>query len=124
MSFSFYDKEEVSEQGVMAYQDIIYAALERKFKLQYRLAWFHTDSYNSRIYAYENNVLYGYSFPSFMGKGWRTYLNLNWRPIRHLTCYFKSGLTIYPGRESISSGLTETEGNKRYDLTLQIRWTF
>lgn len=124
LSFSFYDKEEVSEQGVMAYQDIIYAALERKFKLQYRFAWFHTDSYNSRIYAYENNVLYGYSFPSFMGKGWRTYLNLNWRPIRHLTCYFKSGLTIYPGRESVSSGLTETEGNKRYDLTLQIRWTF
>ena len=78
--------------------------------MQYRLAWFKTDSYQSRIYAYENNVLYGYSFPSFMGEGWRTYLNLSWKPLNGLTCYLKGGFTVYPDREVIGSGVTKVEG--------------
>ena len=90
--------------------------------MQYRAAWFRTDSYQSRIYAYENNVLYGYSFPAFMGKGFRTYLNLNWKPLKHLTCYLKTGFVIYPGRDSISSGVTKVEGNRLYDLTVQLRF--
>ena len=124
LSLAFYEKEGVSEQGYMVFQDFIYAALSKKFKAQYRLAWFHTDSYNARIYAYENNVLYGYSFPAFSGEGWRTYLNLSWRPVRFLTCYFKSGLTIYPHLSSLSSGLSKIDGNKRFDLTFQVRLTF
>lgn len=120
-TFSQYRKEVVKEHGYMIYQDVIYASRKDNFKMQYRLGWFDTDSYQSRIYAYENNVLYGYSFPSFMGKGWRTYINLNWRPIKRITCYLKTGFIIYPDRDSISSGVTEVKGNKLYDLTLQIR---
>ncbi len=89
-------------------------------KMQYRLAWFKTDSYQSRIYAYENNVLYGYSFPSFMGEGWRTYLNLSWKPLNGLTCYLKGGFTVYPDREVIGSGVTKVEGNKLYDLAFAV----
>ena len=92
--------------------------------LKCNIAWFKTDSYQSRIYAYENNVLYGYSFPSFMGEGWRTYLNLSWKPLNGLTCYLKGGFTVYPDREVIGSGVTKVEGNKLYDLALQLRFTF
>lgn len=123
LSFSRYHKDNVRESGYMAYQDVIYAWQAAKVKMQYRLAWFKTDSYQSRIYAYENNVLYGYSFPMFMGKGWRTYLNLNWKPLKKLTCYLKAGFIVYPGQESISSGITKVEDNKLYDLTFQLRFT-
>ena len=119
-----YRKDIVKEWGYMIFQDVIYTTRKANFKMQYRLAWFDTDSYQSRIYAYENNVLYGYSFPSFMGKGWRTYLNLTWKPFRGLTCYLKSGFIIYPDRDAISSGVTKIEGNRQYDLTCQVRFTF
>ena len=123
-SLSHYHKEQIKEKGFLVYQDLIYATRNSRFKMQYRLAWFKTDSYQSRIYAYENNVLYGYSFPSFMGEGWRTYLNLSWKPLNGLTCYLKGGFTVYPDREVIGSGVTKVEGNKLYDLALQLRFTF
>lgn len=121
LSMSQYHKAEVRERGYMVYQDVIGANRKADFKAQFRLAYFDTDSYQSRIYAYENNVLYGYSFPAFMGKGWRTYLNLNWKPVKNLTCYLKAGFIIYPDQESISSGVTKVEGNRLYDLTIQLK---
>lgn len=121
LSLSHYSKDTVQEYGYMIYQDIIFATRSTSFKMQYRLAYFDTDSYQSRIYAYENNVLYGYSFPAFMGRGWRTYLNLSWKPTRKINYYLKFGFTIYPELESMSSGLGKVDGNKRYDITLQIR---
>ncbi len=120
-SVSGYRKETLKEKGYLVYQDVIFANKTADLKMQYRLAWFDTDSYQSRIYTYENNVLYGYSFPSFIGQGWRTYLNLTWKPLRKLTCYLKSGFIYYPHREEISSGLTKVKGNKLYDITIQLR---
>ena len=124
LSLSQYQKDKIRESGYMLYQDVIWETRKANFKLQYRLAYFDTDSYQSRIYAYENNVLYGYSFPAYMGKGWRTYLNLNWKPCKSLTCYLKTGFVIYPNQETIGSGITRIEGNKLYDLTLQVRFYF
>lgn len=123
VSVSGYGKGQVREQGYLLAQDVICATRKANFKMQYRVAWFDTDSYQSRIYAYENNVLYGYSFPAFMGEGWRSYLNLSWKPARGLTFYFKAGLIVYSDRDSISSGLTKVEGNKQVDLAFQVRFT-
>jgi len=119
----FYKKAMNKEKGIMVYQDIIYQDIKEKFKIQCRVAWFNTDSYQSRLYAFENNALYAYSFPSFMKEGWRSYINLAWKPIKGLTCYFKSGITIYSGQDSIGSGLMRITGNKKYDMLLQIRFT-
>ncbi|MBP8156019.1 MAG: helix-hairpin-helix domain-containing protein, partial [Leadbetterella sp.] len=43
----------------------------KRCQIKGRLAYFNTDSYDSRIYAYENDVLYAVSFPAYYGKGWR-----------------------------------------------------
>ena len=104
-NISHYHKDQLKEQGFLIYQDVIYTSPKSKLKMQYRMAWFCTDSYQSRIYAYENNVLYGYSFPSFVGKGFRTYLNLSWKPTKRWTCYLKGGYVIYPDRDFISSSV-------------------
>ncbi len=120
--YSRYAKEAVSENGFLLYQDIIYSAPKEKMKGQLRLVWFKTDSYNSRIYAYENTVLYGYAFPALYGKGVRTYLNLNWKPWQGVTCYAKAGYTFYPDMEYSGSSYTRTEGGERWDFTVQVRF--
>lgn len=124
LSVSRYAKGEVRECGYMLAQDVLYTSQRGRLRMQGRVAWFDTDSYQSRIYAYENNVLYGYSFPAFYGRGVRTYVNLSWRPCRGVTCYVKSGFTFYPGRESAGSGVNRVEGDKQGDVTLQLRWSF
>ena len=120
-SYTRYVKKEKHEGGYLFYQDIMYSSLQASLKAQFRFAYFDTDSYNTRIYAYENNVLYGYSFPALYDRGFRSYLNLNWKPFTLITLYLKAGLTYYPDKSTISSSLTQVNDNKLFDLSFQIR---
>ena len=120
-SYTRYLKKEKHEGGYLFYQDIMYSSLQASLKAQFRFAYFDTDSYNTRIYAYENNVLYGYSFPALYDRGFRSYLNLNWKPFSLITLYLKAGLTYYPDKSTISSSLTQVNDNKLFDLSFQIR---
>lgn len=86
-----------------------------------RLQYFETDGYNSRLYAYENDVLYSYSIPAFFDKGFRYYLNLNYDLTRKLTLWVRWAQTIFRDKKSIGSGLDEIEGNSRSELRLQVR---
>ncbi|MCD8539467.1 MAG: hypothetical protein LRY55_06630 [Leadbetterella sp.] len=45
----------------------------RRMQFKIRLARFSTGSYDSRVYAYENDVLYAVSFPAYYGRGIRWY---------------------------------------------------
>ena len=120
-SYTRYVKKEKHEGGYLFYQDLMYSSLQNNLKAQFRFAYFDTDSYNTRIYAYENNVLYGYSFPALYDRGFRSYLNLNWKPFTLITLYLKAGLTYYPDKSTISSSLTQVNDNKLFDLSFQIR---
>ena len=120
-ALSIYDKDTVSEKGFLVYQDVIYTAGDGSLKGQFRLAYFDTPSYNSRLYAHEHNVLYGFSFPAYYDRGIRSYLNLRWKPTRWLTLYGKAGCTYYPDRTTISSYLTRVDDNKLFDFTVQLR---
>ncbi len=68
-----------SESGYLAYQDINYAPLSSRISGNIRLAYFNTASYDSRVYAYEDDVLYGFSFGMYNGKGARSFLNLKYK---------------------------------------------
>ena len=116
-----YAKQEKKESGFLVYQDFAYTSLKENFKAQCRFAYFDTDSYNARIYAYEHNVLYGYSFPAYQDRGIRSYMNINWKPNRNVTLYLKTGVTYYPDKTVISSSLSQVDDNKLFDLTFQIR---
>lgn len=120
-SYTRYVKKDKHEGGYLFYQDLMYTSHQTNLKAQFRFAYFDTDSYNTRIYAYENNVLYGYSFPALYDRGFRSYLNLNWKPFTLITLYLKAGLTYYPDKSTISSSLTQVNDNKLFDLSFQIR---
>ena len=85
-------------------------------------SWFHTDDYASRVYLYEPGLLYAFSMMSFYGKGNRMAVNVNWRWKKRLTIQAKWGWTHYRDRNRIGSGAEEIQGNRKYDLQMQIRW--
>ena len=124
MSYSSYKKASVVDEGFFVSQDVILVSRNDNFKTQIRLAYFDIDSYNARIYTYENNVLYAYSFPSFMHKGWRSYVNMSLKIKKRFTFYAKIGYSLYPHEESLGSNRDMTDGNSRLDITMQLRIKF
>jgi hypothetical protein len=59
----FKDARNIKSRGFMLYQDIIYKPIEFPISFTTRLAYFDTDDYNSRIYTFENDLLYSFSIP-------------------------------------------------------------
>ena len=113
-----------SEFGYLAYHDIIYKPSSFPLSFSFRYSMFDTESYFSRIYSYEHDVLYAFSIPSFFYRGIRTYLNARWEICRQVDLWFKYALTSYRDRETISSGLNEINGNVKSDLRIQLRLKF
>jgi len=120
-----YDKEESPfETGYVIYQDLIYKALSSPFTFSLRYGIFDTDSYNSRIYAYENDVLYSYSIPAYYNRGTRTYLTVKYNVKRGIDVWLRYGLFYYDNIDVISSGLEEIQGNHKQEIKAQIRFKF
>ncbi|WP_379091066.1 helix-hairpin-helix domain-containing protein [Pedobacter sp. UC225_65] len=113
-----------AEFGYLIYQDINYTPMLAKFSGNIRLAYFNTPSYNSRIYAYEDDVLYNFSFGMYSGKGFRTYANLKYKLAKNLDIWLRYALFSYRDVEKIGSGLDEIDGNQKTDVKLQLRFQF
>ena len=121
----WYDsKGAAASKGFLLYTDVLYKPLLSKFSGGVRLQYFETDDYNSRIYAYENDVLYTFSIPVFFGKGYRYYLNVNYDLTRRLQVWAKIAQSFYPDQSTIGSGLDIIQGNRRTEVKLQARYSF
>jgi hypothetical protein len=120
VELQWYDKQGISpEHGFLIYTDVVYHPRGKRYSGNIRLQYFETDGYNSRIYAYENDVLYSFSIPFFYEKGYRYYLNLNYHVTRKLSLWFRIAQTLYPDRSTISSGLDEIKGNRKTEVKIQ-----
>ncbi|MEJ7770102.1 MAG: hypothetical protein WKF89_19950, partial [Chitinophagaceae bacterium] len=89
-----------------------------------------TEGYNSRVYAYENDVMYSFSVPASFDRGWRYYLNihLNITALKEkyktnrieTNCWIRVAQTIYFEKDEIGSGAEIINGNKRTEIKLQL----
>lgn len=87
-------------------------------------AYFHTDDYSSRVYAYEPGMLYSFYFPSYYGHGMRSVINLRATISDKLAVIAKLGSTHYFDRSVISSGLQQIDSPTKTDLEMQVKWKF
>lgn len=121
----WYNKNEPGkEKGFLTYFDFIYKPILRPFSANLRLQYFETDSYDSRLYAFENDVLYSFSIPVFYGKGYRYYLNLNYDINKKISVWIRWAQSIYPGNTSIGSGLDTIDGKRKSEIKTELRILF
>lgn len=113
-----------NENGFLIYQDINVKPMGFPLSFNLRYALFDTKSYNSRIYAYENDVLYYYSIPSFYYRGSRFYINVRYRIVKGIDCWLRYAQTVYSNQKTIGSGLDEIDGNSKSEVKLQFRFQF
>ncbi|PWS28959.1 hypothetical protein DHW03_03745 [Pedobacter yonginense] len=116
--------ENTPEFGYLLYQDVSYAPMFSKFRGNVRVAYFNTASYNSRIYAYEDDVLYSFAFGMYSGKGFRTYLNLKYNLTKKLNVWARYAMFSYKNVETVGTYLDEIQGNKKSEVKLQLRYQF
>lgn len=114
-------KELATEKGILVFHDAAWTPPRIPLTANIRLSYFNTHSYNTRIYTFENDLLYAFSSLSFSGKGIRTYLNLRWPLFQNTDIWLKIGNTRYFDRETISSGPNKIEGKSKTELKIQFR---
>ena len=125
VELSHYQKEgNANELGLMLYHDVIYKPMSARLSGNMRLAVFGIPGYNARIYAYENDVLYAYSFPLYHNNGIRTYLNVRYRFARKMDLWLRYAAFVYRDINEVGSGLDAIAGNRRADIRVQWRWRF
>ncbi len=112
------------QQGFLIYQDIAYKNFSSPWAITARYALFDTDGFDSRIYAYENDVLYAFSFPFYSDKGSRAYLVARYRVNRNIDLQARIAQIFYTNRQQIGTGKDMTEGNARTELKAQMRIRF
>jgi len=119
-------KDEIApvSTGYLVYQDISFKPLSLPAVFTARFALFDTYDYNSRIYAYENDVLYSFSVPAYYGRGMRYYLLTKYDIMKNLTIWLRFSQTVYTDRNIISSGLTEINDNTKSEIKVQLRYKF
>jgi hypothetical protein len=109
--------------GFLISQDVRWQ-ISPQLRLQGRIMTFDTDSYDARIYEYENDLLYVMSTPSFSGKGERRYIVMKYSPFHYLTIYARYDVTVFENKQTIGSGLDQIPGNKRSHVGVEMRLRF
>ncbi len=117
--------DEPDEVGVAFAQDVIYKKVGKPISITARYAVFDTQGYDSRVYIYENDVLYGYSVPALYYKGQRAYIMVNWDITRNFEIWVRVAQNIYDNQTVLQAGsLNQINGNKKTELKLQARLKF
>lgn len=126
VEFVRYSKtSEEKQTGYLIYQDVIYQPKDRPYSIKIRYALFDTDSYQTRIYAYEHDVDGVFSIPAHYNRGNRIYLLLNYKIKQHISCWIRLSQTYYDDKQTINNGaLTEISGQTKSDIKAQIRFSF
>jgi hypothetical protein len=103
-------------KGMLLLQDMVFSFRQLPVTLWFRCCIFQTDDWDSRLYTYENDLLYSFSIPALAGEGSRSYIMAKWEVGDFAVLRVKYGLTSL-----IESG-TSTKNNK--ELKIQFRIQF
>jgi hypothetical protein len=93
-------------------QDLLFHPMGKRYSFGIRYAIFNCTEFESRIYAYENDVQGAFSVPFYYGKGMRYYLNGNIRLTNKLNFALRYSVTSQDDAEKYSP---------KSDIKFQIR---
>jgi hypothetical protein len=90
--------------GTTADSSISWSLLENRLRITSGLRIFTVESGSDPLYAYEPDVLYGFSAPVLTGSGTRWFLTLRWKFPENLDFEFKVSQTTYSDISHLSEG--------------------
>lgn len=122
--YTIYRIENKTFYGFLMYQDVQFKLL-KGLKLNGRISLFESDDYNSRSFAYENTIPGMYSIPSFMGKGFSYYLQVQYHCNKDLQIWLRFADRLFEKTELITKGILKSnETIRKSEIQMQIQWKF
>ena len=109
----------VQEKGYCISQSIAYRWLP--FQCTAQISVFETDSWDSRLYAYEPDLPLAFSIPPLSGKGVRMCLTITAKVFGKQEISFKASHLKYNEQKIIGSGYDEVQGNEQWEIKGQVR---
>ncbi len=103
-------------KGMMMLQDITFRSASLPLTLWFRYCIFGTDDWDSRLYAWENDLIHSFSIPALSGRGSRSYLMASWKAGKTAEIRVKYAVTIPEGQYR-SSG-------DRHEIRMQLTFRF
>lgn len=107
------------EKGWLFFQDVNYKMLQN-ISLYGRVIFFKTDSFNSAIYEFENDLPGVLSNLAMYGEGFRWYFLVKVKLIKKVNFSFKYSETTKPKEKTLSSGDSEILSNIDNNFHLQL----
>jgi len=112
-------KSKDHENGFLVYQDIRLRPT-KKFQIQARLTFFESDSFNSRLFQYENDLPGVLTNRALFGRGNRWYLLAKYQPLKKVAAYLKYSETYRDDVDVIGTGADQIDSNLDRRVSLQL----
>ena len=87
--------------------------------LKLRFAMFDTDTYDERLYAYENDVSYTFTINSYYYRGCKSYFIIKWKS-KHFEIQSKISRLLFFNKNQISSGLEMIDAPHKTEVKVQV----
>jgi hypothetical protein len=108
-----------AETGFLVFQDFQWQFFTF-LRITARISFFHTSSYDLRIYEFENDLPGILRTVPVYGSGNKWYLIIRLDPMAKITLWLKIKQNILDDADSIGSGYDATSGDHREEFRLQI----
>ncbi|NJM16165.1 MAG: hypothetical protein HC896_13025 [Bacteroidales bacterium] len=89
-----------------------YSLPNGRWQLNYAAILFSTPDFETRIYAYQPNVLYAFSVPAYYGQGTENIVMVRYAPVQHIGIWLRY-TNLHKSGNSIGTGDEEITGNKK-----------
>ncbi len=103
--------------GILIAQDFLYKPMVSRFRWNFRIAYFNSNTPAMRFNIYENDVMHSFGFHTYTGKGFRYYLNINTKAIAHYTIDCRIACT-----SPFELGDDENKGNPMSSSSWEIKF--
>lgn len=113
-----------NETGFVLAQDIVFRSKKSPIDVSVRYALFDTDSFDSRLYLFESNLLNVFSIPAYFNEGSRYYLMLHYNYKSKVDVWVRYAAFVFANEGSLGSGPELIQGNSRSEIGVQLRIRF
>ncbi|MDX1700874.1 MAG: hypothetical protein R3250_09665, partial [Melioribacteraceae bacterium] len=123
IEFVEYNSKNKNESGFSTFQQLKLNLYKDLYILS-RITFFDTDSYNSRIYQFENDLQGLMTNKVLFEEGLRWFVLMNISPVKSLKLSIKYSDTFKPNKKDIGSGNSKIRGNTINQVGLQLDFSF
>jgi hypothetical protein len=112
-------KQQLNESGMLAYLDIQYKPMLKPYSFSLRASIYRTDSYSSRMYAYQGDLPGSYNLGAFYGSGESVYAMMNYKFGRNIQVWLRGSRTLSYSQVADNKSLLP-----EYEIKMQVAYWF